>query len=192
MRVLLTILAVALVTLLTAALIVPYFIDWSAHRAEIAERLEALTGGRVALTGPVTLRLLPTPYLEVGAGSAAGAGPGAPTLTFAGARFELALVKLASGAFRFTDVRLERPVLTLTRDVRRRAGAARRGDDFGPRRSDSTGSRCGTERSGSSATARAPAWTIRGVELDGDAPSLAGPYHLSGRIAGPGRRARRL
>ena len=33
---------------------------------------------------------------------------------------------------------------------------------------------------------RAPAWTIRGVELDGDAPSLAGPYHLSGRIAGPG------
>ncbi len=114
-RVLLTILAVAVVTLLTAALIVPYVVDWSAHRVEIAERLEALTGGRVDLAGPVTLRFLPTPYLEVGAGSAAGAGPGAPTLTFSGARFELALVKLASGAFRFTDVRFENPVLTLTR-----------------------------------------------------------------------------
>ncbi len=36
------------------------------------------------------------------------------------------------------------------------------------------------------AAGRAPEWTIRGVELDGDAPTLAGPYHLSGRIAGPG------
>ena len=185
MRVLLTILAVALVTLLTAALIVPYFIDWSAHRGEIAERIEALTGGRVALTGPVTLRLLPTPYLEVGAGSAAGAGPGAPTLTFAGARFELALVKLASGALRFTDVRLQRPVLTLTRTsggaLALPAGAttSARGvgiDRFSVR--DGTIRILGDER--------APAWTIRGVELDGDAPSLAGPYHLSGRIAGPG------
>ena len=33
---------------------------------------------------------------------------------------------------------------------------------------------------------RAPESTIRGVELDGDAPTLAGPYHLSGQIAGPG------
>ncbi len=76
-----------------------------------------MTGGRVTLSGPVTLRLLPTPYLEVGAGSAAMAGADAPRLAFEGARLELALVKLASGAFRFTDVRLEKPVLTLTRSA---------------------------------------------------------------------------
>ena len=185
MRVLLTILAVALVTLLTAALIVPYFIDWSAHRGEIAERIEALTGGRVALTGPVTLRLLPTPYLEVGAGSATGAGAGAPTLTFAGARFELALVKLASGVLRFTDVRLERPILTLTRTsggaLALPAGATTSARGVGI---DRFSVRDGTIRI--LGDGRAPAWTIRGVELDGDAPSLAGPYHLSGRIAGPG------
>ncbi len=185
MRVLLTILAVALVTLLTAALIVPYFIDWSAHRGEVAERLEALTGGRVALTGPVTLRLLPTPYLEVGAGSAAGAGPGAPTLTFAGARFELALVKLASGALRFTDVRLQRPVLTLTRTsggaLALPAGATTSARGVGI---DRFSVRDGTIRI--LGDKRAPPRTIRGVELDGDAPSLAGPYHLSGRIAGSG------
>ncbi len=184
-RVILTILAVALVTLLTAALIVPYFVDWSAHRAEIAERLELLTGGRVDLAGPVTLRLLPTPYLEVGAGSAAGAGPGAPTLTFSGARFELALVKLASGAFRFTDVRLERPVLTLARTsagalaLPAPTAASARAVGF-----DRFSVRDGTIRI--LAGGRAPEWTIRGVELDGDALSLAGPYHLSGRIAGPG------
>ena len=114
-RFILTIIAVALVALLTAALAVPYFVDWSAHRAEIAERLEAFAGGRVTLSGPVTLRLLPTPFIEVGAGSASGASPDAPNLVFEGARLELALAKLASGVLRFTDVRLEKPVLTLTR-----------------------------------------------------------------------------
>ncbi len=183
MRVILTIIAIALVTLLTVALIVPYFIDWSAHRAEIAERLEALTGGSVTLNGPVTLRLLPAPYIEVGAGAAAGAGPDAPRLTFEGARLELAMVKLASGAFRFTDVRLEKPVLTLTRA----AGgafvlpAAAPGDAVG---FDRFSVRDGTLRI--AAKAGGQDRTIRGVQLAGDAPSLAGPYHVSGQAAGPG------
>jgi hypothetical protein len=182
-RVILTIIAIALVTLLTAALVVPYFVDWSAHRAEIAGRLEALTGGSVTLNGPVTLRLLPTPYIEVGAGAAIGAGPDAPRLTFEGARLELALVKLASGAFRFTDVRLEKPVLTLTRA----AGgglilpAAAPGDAVG---FDRFSVRDGTVRI--AAKSGGEERTIAGVELDGDAPSLAGPYHVSGQAAGPG------
>src|SRR5271166_4462304 len=115
LRFFLTILAVALVALLTAALIAPLFIDWSAHRAEIEARLGAITGGRVTLSGPVTLRLLPIPYLAVGEGSAAGPGPDAPQLSFKSARLELALVKLTSGVIRFTEIRLEKPVLTLTR-----------------------------------------------------------------------------
>lgn len=185
MRVILTLVAVAVVTLLTAALVAPYLIDWSAHRAEVAARLEALTGGRVALDGPVTLRLLPTPYLEVGAGSAAGAEPDAPRLTFAGARLELALVKLASGAFRFTDVRLEKPVLTLTRQADGELvlpAAARSPVELVG--FDAFSVQDGTIRIVS--RAGAPEWTIWGVELDGAAPSLAGPYHVSGSAAGPG------
>ena len=184
MRVVLTIIAVALVTLLTAALIVPYFVDWSAHRSEVAERLQGLVGGPVALTGPVTLRLLPTPYLEVGAGSAAGAGPDAPRLTFEAARLELALVKLASGAFRFTDVRLEKPVLTVSRT----AGGA-----LILPTAATTSTAVGFDRfSVADGTIRlapkngGPDRTISGIELDGDAATLAGPYHLSGRAAGPG------
>ena len=185
MRVILTLIAVALVTLLTTALIVPYFVDWSAHRAEIAERLQDVTGGRVTLNGPVTLRLLPTPYLEVGAGSATGARPDAPRLAFDGARLELALVKLASGAFRFTDVRLEKPVLTLSRSADGAlvlpAAASTRAEAVG---ADRFSVRDGTIRI--AGEGGGPGWTIEGVDLDGDAPTLAGPYHVNGRASGPG------
>ncbi len=183
MRVILTLIAVALVSLLTAALIVPYLVDWSAHRADIAERLEAMSGGQVTLSGPVTLRLLPTPYLEVGAGSAALSGADAPRLAFEGARLELALVKLASGAFRFTDVELIKPVLTLTR--------AANGALVLPSKTSTSPDAVGADRfSVRDGTIRiaakgAPEWTISGVELDGDAPTLAGPYHLSGQASGP-------
>ncbi len=104
----------------------------------------------MTLSGPVTLRLLPTPYLEVGAGSAAGAGADAPRLAFEGARLELALVKLASGAFRFTDVRLDEagPDAHAPRPTARSFCPPRL--PTRPTRSGPTGSRCGTERSGSS------------------------------------------
>ncbi|RBP18385.1 hypothetical protein DFR50_101333 [Roseiarcus fermentans] len=185
MRVILTLIAVALVTFLTAALVAPYLVDWSAHRADVAARLAALTGGRVALDGPVTLRLLPTPYLEVGAGSAAGPGEGAPRLTFAGARLELALVKLASGAFRFTEVRLDKPVLTLARAAD--GALVLPGAGSAPAEAvgfDRVAVRDGTIRI--AAGRGAPEFTIRDVDVDGDAASLAGPYHVSGSVAGPG------
>ena len=185
MRVVLTILAVALVALLTAALIVPLFIDWSAHRAEIEARIGAMTGGRVALSGPITLRLLPIPYLEVGEGSAAGAGPEAPRLSFNSARLELALVKLVSGKIRFNEIRLEKPVLTLTRgadgSLNLPTPQAREADVIG---FDRLVARDGAIRIRAAAGGRPR--SISGVDLDADAPSLAGPYRASGKFDGPG------
>ena len=63
----LTIIAVALVAVMSAALVTPMLIDWSSHRAAIEARLREITGANVALTGPVEVRLLPTPYLALGA-----------------------------------------------------------------------------------------------------------------------------
>src|ERR1700732_1593614 len=114
-RYVLTIVAVALVAVMSVALIAPYLIDWSAQRGEIEARLSAITGADVTLTGPVELRVLPTPYLALGEGLVSAPGPDGAKLSFASARLELALVQLASGQIRFSDIRLERPVLTLTR-----------------------------------------------------------------------------
>lgn len=184
-RVVLTLIAIALVAVLTAALVVPYFVDWSSHRDAIAARLEGLTGGHVTLAGPVTLRLLPTPYLEVGAGSAAGEGANAPRLAFEGARLELALAKLASGAFRFTDVRLTNPVLTLARSPDGRVVFPAPT----PTVADAVGTDRFSVRSGAiriEAGGGAPGWSIEGIELEGDAATLAGPVHVNGRATGPG------
>ena len=115
MRYVLTIVAVALVAVMSVALIAPYLIDWSTQRGEIEARLSAITGADVSLTGPIELRVLPTPYLALGEGLVSAPGPDGAKLSFASARLELALVKLASGQIRFSDIRLEKPVLILTR-----------------------------------------------------------------------------
>ena len=116
MRIVLTIVAVALVAILSTALVAPLLVDWSAHRSEkvAAGRHD---GADIALTGPIGLRLLPTPYLEVEAGSVSGKGEGSPRLSFESARLELALVKLASGAIGFSEIELEKPILTMSRGV---------------------------------------------------------------------------
>ena len=182
MRIVLTIIALALVATLSVALVGPLLIDWSAHRDEIAARLGALAGADVKLEGPVTLRLLPTPYLEVGAGSAVVKGPGAPRLSFESARIELALVKLASGAIRFTEVDLEKPVLTLTRSpdgapsLPALPGAE--ADTVGFDRLVVRNGRLMIEGAG---TSRA----FGDIQLTADAPSLSGPVHVTGQFGVP-------
>ena len=182
MRTILTIVAVALVAVMSVALVAPYFIDWSAQRGEIEARLNAITGADVSLTGPVELRLLPTPYLALGEGLVSGPGPDGAKLSFASARLELALIKLASGQIRFSDIRLEKPVLTLTRGPNgaltlpplRMAGLHSTGFDrlsVQDGRVKIVGVGAGTE--------------ISGVEIDAAAPSLDGPAHLSGQFSGP-------
>src|ERR1700760_44002 len=184
MRYVLTIIAIALVAASSVALVAPYFIDWSAQRAEIETRLSAITGANVTLTGPVELRLLPTPYLALGEGLVSAPGPEAAKLSFDSARLELELVKLASGQFRFSDIRLDRPVLSITRGTDgalklpplRMAGLHSTGVD---RLSVSEGQvKVFSAANGSTAE-------ISGVELSAAAPSLDGPAHLSGQFAGP-------
>jgi AsmA family len=180
----LTFIAVALVALMTAALVAPLLIDWSGRRAEVEARLHAITGANVSLTGPVELRLLPTPYLALGAGSLSAPGADGPKLSFDSARLELALLKLASGQIRFSDISLDKPVLAIAR-----------GADGAPHLPalpiaglQSTGVDRLVVRDGRVrvAAANGPAFEIAGVNIDAAAPSLDGPAHLTGQFSGPG------
>ena len=164
------------------ALVAPYLIDWSAQRGEIEARLHAITGADVSLIGPVELRLLPTPYLALGEGLVSAPGPDGGKLSFASARLELALVKLASGQMRFSDIRLEKPVLTLTREPDgvlrlppvQMAGLHSTGFD----RLSVRGGQVKIVGAGAEAE-------ISGVEIDAAAPSLDGPARLEGQFSGP-------
>jgi uncharacterized protein involved in outer membrane biogenesis len=183
-RYVLTIIAVALVAVMSVALIAPYLIDWSAERSEIEARLSAITGSNVSLVGPVELRLLPTPYLALGEGLVSAPGPDGAKLSFSSARLELELVKLPSGQVRFSDIRLEKPVLTLTRGPDgalrlpplRMAGLHSTGFD----RLTVQDGQVNIIGVGDGATLE-----ISGIKIDAAAPSLDGPMRLSGQFSGP-------
>jgi hypothetical protein len=183
-RTVLTFVAVALVAVMSAALVAPMLIDWSAHRADIEARLRAITGAEVLLNGPVEVRLLPTPYLALGPGSLSAPGPEGAKLSFDSARLELALVKLTSGEIRFSDISLDRPVLTIARG----AGGAPQLPALPLARLQSTGVDRLIVRDGRVrilGDANRAASEIAGVELDAAAPSLDGPAHLAGQFSGP-------
>ena len=183
-RTVLTIIAVALVAAMSVALVAPYFVDWSAQRDEIEARLSAITGANVSLTGPIELRLLPTPYLALGEGLVSAPDPDGAKLSFASARLELELVKLPGGQIRFSEIRLEKPVLTLTRGPDgalklppvRMAGLHSTGFD----RLTVQDGRVKIVGAANGATPE-----ISGVEIDAAAPSLDGPAHVSGQFSGP-------
>src|ERR1700691_3045052 len=97
-RYVLTIIAVALVAVMSVALVAPYLIDWSAQRGEIEARLSAITGADVSLTGPVELRVLPTPYLALGEGLLSAPGLDGAKLSFASTRVEVPPGQVGGGA----------------------------------------------------------------------------------------------
>ena len=111
MRNFLTFVAVALVTALTVALVAPPFIDWSARRDMVARAIAARIGTPVEISGPITLRALPTPYLKI---ADVAIGPrGKPWLTGPQMRVELSFASLFGGQIRLDDVGFDHPKLRL-------------------------------------------------------------------------------
>jgi hypothetical protein len=112
-RDILTILASVVIVVLTLALGVPYFINWSDHRAEIEARLTQALGAPIEIAGPIDIKLLPTPTLAIRRFTV-----GNTELRVSGdvARFELSLVPLLRGEFQILDADLEAPRISTSRD----------------------------------------------------------------------------
>ncbi len=112
MRDILTVLAVILVIILSAALAVPYFVDWSAERSLVESQLSNLLGQQVKIRGSIDLKLLPTPYLQLA--DVEVADPAAGTeIRAAELHLEIALTALMRGEVDFVEARLVRPQLRL-------------------------------------------------------------------------------
>jgi hypothetical protein len=112
----LTAFAILLILVLTAALVGPMLVDWTNRRAAVEQRLSLALGTPVKITGPIKLRLLPTPFLELGEVKAGGGDT--PEIAALGARIELAPMALLQGQIRVVDAQLARPrvLLTLNQD----------------------------------------------------------------------------
>ena len=62
MRIILTIVAVAIVCALAAALAAPAFVDWRAWRTDVERELSRAAGTPMRIEGAIDARLLPIPY----------------------------------------------------------------------------------------------------------------------------------
>lgn len=181
----LTILAVVLLLALTAALAAPLFVDWSAHRGWIEERLSAALGGEVTLSGDISLRLLPAPRLEVAGASWRAAGGGL-RLDADRVQLEAAVAPLLQGVVRFVEASVERPRLAATLDANGALALPTPGERGGVIAFERM-----ELRNGEIAIARAGGerLSVDGVDIVADAASLLGPFRGSGSYAVAGGRA---
>jgi hypothetical protein len=138
LREILTVLAGLAVLALVAALVAPWFIDWSHHRAFVEKTLSDATGMQVGIGGDIDLKLLPAPRLHLasvrltarpdpslefgGLRRDAGATDTSGKMSMSAARvqIELALAPLLRGKWQFVEAHVESPQI----DVRLGEGGA--------------------------------------------------------------------
>jgi len=94
---------------LTAALVGPYFVDWSTYRSDFEREASAILGRKVIVHGEAKARLLPFPSVTFSDVEVGGGGGGEPAMTAETFSMDAELAPLLSGEFRIFDMRLVRP-----------------------------------------------------------------------------------
>lgn len=101
----------ALVIALLAALVGPFFVDWTAYRATFETEASRLLGHQVVVAGKTDARLLPTPMLtfdDVRVGDEDG-----PSLRVKNFQTRIELMPLFSGEVRIIDMTLDEPEVSV-------------------------------------------------------------------------------
>ncbi|MET3579388.1 uncharacterized protein involved in outer membrane biogenesis [Mesorhizobium robiniae] len=101
------------VLVLCAALVVPYFIDWTGYRADFEREASAILGRKVTVQGDATARLLPFPSLTFSNVTVAGGPAGRPAMTVETFSMDAELAPFLSGEVLIFDMRLVRPKATI-------------------------------------------------------------------------------
>ncbi|WP_460897874.1 AsmA family protein [Phyllobacterium sp. K27] len=101
-----------MVLLLTAALVVPYFVDWAGYRSSFEREASTLLGRPVTVAGNASARLLPFPsvtFSDVRVGD-----PGVePVITVEKFSMDAELAPFLRGEILIFDMRLEKPAATV-------------------------------------------------------------------------------
>ncbi|PAQ07286.1 AsmA family protein [Mesorhizobium temperatum] len=101
------------VLVLCAALVVPYFIDWTSYRADFEREASAILGRKVTVQGDATARLLPFPSVTFSNVTVAGGPGGQPAMTVETFSMDAELAPFLSGEVLIFDMRLVRPRATI-------------------------------------------------------------------------------
>ncbi|MEP1777006.1 MAG: AsmA family protein [Nitratireductor sp.] len=103
-----------IVLALTAALVGPYFVDWTSYRADFEREASRILGRAVTVEGTATARLLPFPSVRFTDVRVAGATPGEPQMTVDSFSMDAELSPFLRGEILIFDMRLERPSAVIT------------------------------------------------------------------------------
>ncbi|WP_419800001.1 AsmA family protein [Terasakiella sp.] len=104
------------VTILAAAiLVIPSFIDWSGHRAEIAKKVKEATGRELIIGGNIAFTVIPSPVLKIGDIHLANAANASSTDMIAVEQLDVrvSLLPLLAGNIHVQSIRLIRPIIQL-------------------------------------------------------------------------------
>lgn len=98
-----------IVLALTAALVAPYFVDWTSYRADFEREAGRILGRQVTVRGEATARLLPFPSVTFTDVAVAGIAPGKPAMTVETFSMDAELAPFLRGDVHIFDMRLVRP-----------------------------------------------------------------------------------
>ncbi|MCA0015193.1 AsmA family protein [Mesorhizobium sp. B292B1B] len=101
------------VLVLCAALVGPYFVDWSGYRAQFEREASAILGRKVTVQGDATARLLPFPSVTFSNVAVAGGPAGQPAMTVETFSMDAELAPFLRGEVLIFDMRLVRPKATI-------------------------------------------------------------------------------
>jgi uncharacterized protein involved in outer membrane biogenesis len=168
-----------LVTALTAALIGPSFVDWSAYRATVETEAARLAGGRVDIGGALEVRILPRPLVRAAGVSFHAGHEGGAVAVAEGVELRFDLAALLLGSFEVSELTLDAPRLRVAPLL----AAIARGREQG-RPASRSGSLRRIEARDATLLFDDPfgagTLTADGVDLQITAATLAGPFKLSG------------
>ncbi len=98
-----------IVLALTAALVAPYFVDWTSYRADFEREAGRILGRQVTVRGEATARLLPFPSVSFTDVAVAGVRPGETAMTVETFSMDAELAPFMRGDIHIFDMRLVRP-----------------------------------------------------------------------------------
>ena len=98
---------------LCAALVGPYFVDWSGYKAGFEREASVILGRKVTVQGDVTARILPFPSVTFSDVTVEGGTGGEPAMTVETFSMDSELAPFLRGEFLIFDMRLVRPVATI-------------------------------------------------------------------------------
>ncbi|QKC96264.1 AsmA family protein [Mesorhizobium sp. NZP2298] len=101
------------VLVLCAALVGPYFVDWTSYRAQFEREASAILGRKVTVQGDATARLLPFPSVTFSNVAVAGGPNGQPAMTVETFSMDAELAPFLRGEVLIFDMRLVHPKATI-------------------------------------------------------------------------------